>query len=306
MYNVPIIFINGVNPHIPNIIMNGDTPTCTDAQVPEQITLNKTPWIAAWLPYVKPMMQVAIIPFVSALAAIDPAHTYAICATGVAALTIWLAFDIIRARIDIASNRSDLDASAEIQNIVDMHDRKAQAKILDGLQEHGIIPITKNMKTADLLAAQTTNNRIFAALLPSVHQNHHTHEISGKCCHTYVDKKVGQVMSAFTGRNEEYGILAQGLLGSTHLEDAVKDLVVKWVRDDIIPAIEEACKIKILYYQSLVNRKDVTKAFRHRAQEKLNKNNGYLAKIEEILSESLLNTKMLVHQSGIIPPAKTL
>ena len=259
-------------------------------------TLGKL-WTRYIQPYIKPGTQVSILPAVAALAYLDPSHTYAIVGGGVTALAMWLIFDSFR-------NRSDVNAGSDIQSIIDMHDRQAQASILNGLQSIGIMEITSNMSDSDLLAAQITNNRCFTALLPSIYQNHHAREVGDNCYRNYIERKVSQIMTAFTGQNEGFGLLAQGLLGDVPLEEAVRALVIKWMRDDVIPAIEQTCRAKILYYKSLENRRDVSFSFKRKAREKREKNEGYLIRIEEIQRESALLTKRLVHASGIIPPAR--
>ena len=178
--------------------------------------------------------------------------------------------------LDIFTDKSDLATFLDIQNHIDTIDRVAQQTIYDGLQDAKLIDDSELESDNERVVRYVINSLAYRALTPSVYQNHHGKELVAGTVDHYIERKKKLVYRMFSGANAGYKqLVVNRLHGATSFEQAVDSMVCRWIRDDVVPAVRQACEQKIIHYNRLMARKDLSTMFKSKTQERIAKNMRY-------------------------------
>jgi len=181
--------------------------------------------------------------------------------------------------LDIFTDKSDLATFLDVQNHIEAIDRVAQQTIYDGLQDIKLIDDSElEGDDSERVVLYVINSLVFRALTPSVYQNHHGKElVDSGSSDKYIERKKKLVQKMFSGANAGYKqLVANRLNGQANFDQAVDSAVCRWIRDDVVPAVRNACEQKIVYYNILKARKDLSCMFKSKTQERIVKNMLYI------------------------------
>ena len=190
--------------------------------------------------------------------------------------------------LDIFTDKSDLATFLDIQNHIESIDRVAQQTIYDGLQDAKLIDDSElESDDNERVVRYVINSLAYRALTPSVYQNHHGKELVAGPVDLYIERKKKLVFRMFSGANAGYKqLVVNRLHGATSFEQAVDSMVCRWIRDDVVPAVRQACEQKIIHYNRLIARKDLSYMFKSKTQERIAKNMRYIASMNELALRS--------------------
>ena len=206
--------------------------------------------------------------------------------------------------LDIFTDKSDFATFLDIQNHIDAIDRVAQQTIYDGLQDIKLIDDSElEGGDSEKVVLYVINSLVFRALTPSVYQNHHGKElVNSGSSDKYIERKKKLVHKMFSGANAGYKqLVANRCGGHVDFEQAVDSVVCRWIRDDVVPAVRNACEQKIVYYNILKARKDLSCMFKSKTQERIVKNMLYINALNGLSLRS-----DITFRSRIILPANAV
>lgn len=205
--------------------------------------------------------------------------------------------------LDIFTDKSDFATFLDIQNHIDAIDRVAQQTIYDGLQDVKLIDDSElESNDNERVVRYVINSLAYRALTPSVYQNHHGKELVIGTVDNYIERKKKLVCRMFSDTNAGYRqLVINRLPGTATFEQAVDSMVCRWIRDDVVPAVRNACEQKIVYYNNLMTRRDLSYMFKSKTQERITKNMQYIAAMNELSlrSDIALRSRIIISAEAV-------
>jgi hypothetical protein len=187
-----------------------------------------------------------------------------------------------RAGFDIYTN--DIVVWSEVVDVIeqiDLDTEKSICKVTIGLTI--IDPEKYSMSTESIVVNLKAN----LPLILAVYENHHTREISSGI-DTYIENKV-------------YAVLESVKMWKKHFPELTENEVYRytchWIKK-LTQNLRKACITKIAYYQSQIERKDISKPLKTILENCLSKNNVYVQRIDELSERSdiAIHSSILLQQ----------
>lgn len=119
-----------------------------------------------------------------------------------------------------------------------------------------------------------------AATLPLIYaayENHHTRELSDSGASSYIKEKAYDVREAVKLWRAEMPWLDNGLVNA---------YIGLWIQEAVVPHVTHACKEKIAYYKSMLERQDIVESMQDLLKTWIEKNEKYLKSLEELEKQS--------------------
>ena len=186
---------------------------------------------------------------------------------------------------DMLASQSDFAVFLDVHGNIEPIDRDAQTEIYEGLQQIKFVEETTGSEID--LAVRTVNDIAIAALTPSAYHNHHGKELVDSGYEMYIDRKKKAVHRAFSRSPMGYMQIASDMSPDHSFDTAVDVFVRKWIHEEVIPAVKNACKLKIEYYQRIIStKKGISRGFKAKVQEWLSKNEGYIKALDELYAQN--------------------
>jgi len=115
-------------------------------------------------------------------------------------------------------------------------------------------------------------------LLYAVYENHHTEELAAKDgIEGYIADKVHDVVAALRTWKQTYPQLT---------DDLIECYVCRWIKKIVVPNLLRTCFDRIIYYQQLLDRNDVSQPLKEVIAARQIEHRGFIKHIEELSARS--------------------
>jgi len=124
-------------------------------------------------------------------------------------------------------------------------------------------------------------------LLYAVYENHHTEELAAQDgIEGYIADKVHDVSAALRIWKQKYPQLTC---------DLIEGYVYRWIKKVVVPNLRRMCFDRIIYYQQLLDRNDVSPPLKEMITARQSEHRGYIERIEELSEHSGVR----IQESGV-------
>jgi len=190
---------------------------------------------------------------------------------------------ISKTRVEVYTN--DVPVWSKIVDKIERIDSGTAKSIRKGTVRLRILDLDKYGMSAEVVVV---NHEAKQPLICATYENHHTRALVIDDGDPYIEDKAHDIFEAVRVFRSQFPELT---------EKFTRNYACRWMKHVLLPNTQRACIEKIAYYQNQLKRSDISVTVKEIIKGCLEKNQGYIEKIKELLARPDIQDS-----SGIIKP----